>query len=236
MESNKILPPYHNTSILLVEDNDLNKLVFKTMLKKLGCQVDEAENGKIALNILENNSYDALFIDLKMPVMNGFELIRELRKQNNHTPAIAITASQEDSVKEMTREAGMDDIIFKPARLEIIAEKLYQHLPLLDPVHLKQLELDNETFQTFFGDIFSMIQHLKSSHSESDLQKFDLTLNSLYESFTSLNFHNAKHLVDKTSDLLNNEGHLIPSMIGRIESAVSTYKKQYTHLFAGSDN
>lgn len=113
--------PLEGRRILLVEDNQLNMEIAKTMLLESGLKVDEAENGKIALERFaasEPGSYDAIFMDIQMPVMDGYEATRAIRRcahpQAGTIPIIALTANAfaEDIAKALT--AGMNDHVQKP--------------------------------------------------------------------------------------------------------------------------
>ncbi len=98
------------------------KLVISKTLKRLGCQVDIAENGKEAVDLLRESHipYDLVFMDCQMPVMDGYEATRVIRSLSGHmakTPIIALTASAmpEDRAKAMA--ARMDDYLSKPVKL-----------------------------------------------------------------------------------------------------------------------
>lgn len=107
--------------ILLVEDNPTNQMVALGMLKKLGLRADVAENGREALRALEHRLYDLVLMDVQMPEMNGYEATRELRSHcegmNLSVPVIAMTANAMSGDREKCLEAGMDDYISKPIRL-----------------------------------------------------------------------------------------------------------------------
>lgn len=113
--------PIEGKRILLAEDNELNMEIAKTMLQEAGLKVDEAENGKIALEKFagsEPGTYDAVFMDIQMPVMDGYEAARSIRScahpQSGTVPIIALTANAfaEDIAKALA--AGMNDHVQKP--------------------------------------------------------------------------------------------------------------------------
>ncbi len=111
-----------NIKTLVVDDNVINQKVCKAMLIKLGCEVDVAKNGLIAMQMAMKQHYPIIFMDCNMPVMNGYEATQKVRlyqQQNQyHSAIIALTANTADEVKEQAREAGMDDILSKPINLE----------------------------------------------------------------------------------------------------------------------
>jgi signal transduction histidine kinase/ActR/RegA family two-component response regulator len=103
--------------ILLVEDNEINVMVAQEFLMLNNVSCDVAENGLIALEYFDRNSYDIIFMDCQMPVMDGYVATKEIRKREtgiNHTPIVAITAFAFSDEKDKCIDAGMDDYISKP--------------------------------------------------------------------------------------------------------------------------
>jgi FOG: CheY-like receiver len=74
---------YSNINVLLVEDNEMNQKVTHAMLERMGCDITIADNGSIALQILEKKSFDIIFMDGNMPVMDGFEATKKFEKMKN---------------------------------------------------------------------------------------------------------------------------------------------------------
>jgi CheY-like chemotaxis protein len=114
---------------LVVEDNVINQLVAKGMLSKLGVHAESVGNGLEALDALEQFSYDLVFMDCQMPVMDGYEATKRIRDQSSAVkdhaiPIIAITANAMQGGRERCIEAGMDDYLAKP----VDSAKLYRVL------------------------------------------------------------------------------------------------------------
>jgi len=107
-------------SILLVEDNDINQELAIDLLNSNGIHVTLAKNGQEALEILEQNSFDGVLMDCQMPVMDGYEATKEIRKQNryNNLPVIAMTANVMSGDREKALKSGMNDYIAKPINPE----------------------------------------------------------------------------------------------------------------------
>ncbi len=112
-------------SILVVEDNDINRKLLRRLIGKLGYSTDSAENGKDALEMINNHNYDLIFMDVRMPIMDGIEAtekIRELKdKRKREVPIIATTANALPEDKKTCLESGMNDFIskpYKPAQIE----------------------------------------------------------------------------------------------------------------------
>ena len=113
-------PVAHRARILLVEDNPVNQLVAKGMLGKLGCEVVVAAHGGEALKQLEEQRFDMVLMDCNMPVMDGYEASRQIRRSGRwpELPIVALTANALAEERERCRAAGMNDYLAKPFRRE----------------------------------------------------------------------------------------------------------------------
>ena len=122
-------------TILIVEDNKVNMLFARTIFKSVfpNGRILEAENGKVAIEIFEQDQPDIIFMDMQMPELNGLEathVIRQLEKQKGDTrvPIIALTAGTVKGEKEKCLEAGMDDYITKPFIKDTVVKVIQQYL------------------------------------------------------------------------------------------------------------
>ena len=114
-----------NIKILVVEDIALNQLLMKTLLDDFGFERDIASNGKIAIEKLQEKSFDIILMDLQMPVMNGFEATEYIRKtMNSKIPIIALTADVTTVDLEKCKTVGMNDYIAKPVDERILYNKI----------------------------------------------------------------------------------------------------------------
>lgn len=104
------------SKILIVEDNTVNQLVMKKMLKNTGIEIDIADNGKIGFEKVLQNKYDLVFMDLLMPEMDGYEATKEIRNFNKDIPIVALTADVMKGVEAKTKEAGMNNYLTKPVK------------------------------------------------------------------------------------------------------------------------
>ena len=111
--------------LLVVDDNLLNIKVLKKAVKSMNFEVEECYNGKEALAKVElNNNYDLILLDIRMPVMDGEEAIKNLRNMPNFkSPVIALTADAIVGAKERYVKMGFDDYLSKPFSREMIAKK-----------------------------------------------------------------------------------------------------------------
>ncbi len=114
--------------ILLVEDNEVNRKVAVRMLERLGCAVEVAGDGQTALEKLQVNNYDVVFMDVHMPNMDGYEATRIIRMRENgsarHQIIIAMTADAMQGDRERCLQAGMDDYLAKPFKEAELRETL----------------------------------------------------------------------------------------------------------------
>lgn len=121
-----------DANVLLVEDNLINQKIVLLSLKKAVKNVDVANNGKEALDKFGSVKYDAILMDIQMPIMNGIVTTKKIRNieksTNTHTPIIAITANALLGDKEECLAAGMDDYISKPFQIDTLIKKIEQQL------------------------------------------------------------------------------------------------------------
>lgn len=115
--------------ILLCEDNEVNMRVAAMILKRLNLNIDYAENGQEAINKFMHVKYNMILMDCMMPVIDGYQATREIRKiekenKMSRTAIVALTANATEEDRQKCLEAGMDDFIPKPIKREFIEEKI----------------------------------------------------------------------------------------------------------------
>ncbi|MFZ9363383.1 MAG: response regulator [Arenimonas sp.] len=117
-------------SILLVEDNEINQEIARDLLEDAGLKVETAGNGAIAIDMLRLKSYDAVLMDIQMPVMDGLTATREIRKTPGllSLPIIAMTANAMPQDRVRCIEAGMTDYLSKPIDPDLLWKTLHQWL------------------------------------------------------------------------------------------------------------
>lgn len=121
-------------NILIVEDDKASQMVIYNLFKKNGHICDIADNGQEALNLLENKQYDLVFMDIQMPILDGVQTTKIIRKSeesnNRHTPIIALTAYALKEDKERFLSAGMDNYISKPFNMNELLKVVYNTVKL----------------------------------------------------------------------------------------------------------
>ncbi|MCX6592400.1 MAG: ATP-binding protein [Acidobacteria bacterium] len=128
------LPSLTGMQVLLAEDNEIGRRVAGSMLTRLGVAVTFAHNGQDAIDRVKAQAFDVILMDCQMPVVDGFEATRAIRKLENErrqTPVIALTANVSAEDRQQCFNATMDDYLSKPVRLRDLHEKLsqWQHAP-----------------------------------------------------------------------------------------------------------
>jgi signal transduction histidine kinase/CheY-like chemotaxis protein len=111
--------------LLLAEDDVVNQMVVEELLKQLGCTVDVVGDGQAACEAVARRRYDLVFMDVHMPVMDGYDAVRAIRAAEQggdvHVPIVALTADALAGDRERCLEAGMDDYITKPVSSAMLA-------------------------------------------------------------------------------------------------------------------
>ncbi|MDA3935832.1 MAG: response regulator [Actinomycetota bacterium] len=110
---------------VLVVDDDQDLLdMLAISLRSRGFEVGLADCHSAALELVANNTYDTVLLDVHLPELNGFSVLADLRAAGHDLPVVLHTAFDTQDIKRQAREARVDDIVFKPSRSEIIAAKL----------------------------------------------------------------------------------------------------------------
>ena len=118
-------PEIKKIKVLAVEDMPLNQMLLKIILDDFGFQRDFAENGKVAIEKLQDNSYDIILMDIQMPVMGGLEATKYIRnKMNSKIPIIALTADVTLEDLDKCKAIGMNDHVAKPIDEKILYNKI----------------------------------------------------------------------------------------------------------------
>lgn len=122
---------FTNARVLVAEDNPINQEVIKKLLEKVGIKVEIAWNGAQALDILKSSKekYDLIIMDINMPELDGYEATERIRKFDDRTPIIALTAAATIEERNRALEVGMNDFITKPIDSLNLYQKLAEYMP-----------------------------------------------------------------------------------------------------------
>ncbi len=199
-------PVIKNIKVLVVEDIALNRLLMKTLLEDFGFEIDQAENGKVAIEMLKNNSYDIILMDLQMPEMNGFEAAGHIRtSMGSSIPIIAITADVTTVDVDKCKSVGMNDYISKPINEKVLYKKIVGLVkqPALAKQHIENIKTND----------LKCIDLAYLTHRTKSDSKLMIEMISLYlEQTPPLIQAMKKSLQDKNWDMLYDATHkIIPS-------------------------
>ena len=145
----EMLAPIQGANILLVEDNVLNQQVAMELLSQAGLEVVLAENGEIGVQKVQAQTFDAVLMDMQMPVMDGVTASREIRKDGRFAdlPILAMTANAMEGDREKCLEAGMNDHIAKPIDPDVLFGALLNWIPARANVSPPSVEVAAEPEQ-----------------------------------------------------------------------------------------
>lgn len=167
--------------ILVAEDHPTNQMVIKRQLEKLNFHADIVDDGQQALDAIYQQSYGLLLTDCHMPIMDGYELTKELRAQGSEIPIIALTANALTGEAERCKSMGMSDYLTKPVNMELLQQKLNQYLSNgqdhtlmpLDTIEVDDLDYLDQINDTSKDDLALLIEDIEDNTPASE--KFDFT-------------------------------------------------------------
>ena len=122
-----------NAHVLVVDDNQINRMVAEGFLRRYGVEVDTASSGEESIRLIQKYQYDIVFMDHMMPGMDGIEATRKIRSMGNRftrLTIIALTANALSGVRETFLREGMDDFLAKPIMIKDLRDMLVKHLPV----------------------------------------------------------------------------------------------------------
>ncbi len=240
-----------NASILLVEDNDINRLYAGSILKMWGCPFDTAENGEVALEKHKNTHFDLILMDIQMPVMDGFEATKVIRQWTNEkgkVPIVALTANatQRDIDKCIT--LGMNDCLTKPFTQEDLLRILNKylgnkfhvvqsvnhatskhHVDRIDFSYLEKVSGNNKEFireiaEAFIKSIPNSIQELENNVENENWVELARVAHKIKPSITLLGVHNLKDKIVKLEE--EAKLHKNPWQLTKLSKEVSAELKE----------
>lgn len=194
--------------VLVVEDIPLNQLLMKTLLDDFGFERAFASNGRIAVEMLTNNNFDIILMDLQMPEMNGFEATTYIRKVLKlNIPIIALTADVTTVDLAKCKEVGMNDYIAKPVderilyskivglamtpelhkspiKIEIISNEKYTDLHYLIQRTKANKELMTEMITAYLEQTPPLVSIMKKSYAEKDWSSLESAIHKIIPSFS----------------------------------------------------
>lgn len=235
--------------VLLIEDNDINRLYAINILKKWNCIVDGAENGFIGVEKLKSGEYDIILMDVQMPIMDGYEATRTIRKTleppKNKIPIIALTANAIKGDIDKCTAVGMNDYLSKPFHPEALFKVITKYigvekksvesnmkeqspqtkltnLDYLRSVCDGDLNFMNDMVQTFITNTPVAINELQKASDKSDWDQVSKLVHKLKPSITFVGLEKARTIVKKIeeSSKENTGTDQIPGKVNELSSLV----------------
>jgi CheY-like chemotaxis protein len=154
----------HALDVLLVEDNDINRLYAKSVLKNWNCRTETAENGLVAIEKLKVSSFDVILMDVQMPVMDGYDTTKAIRMMPEpikSIPIIALTANATRADIERCLAAGMNDYLPKPFAPDDLYRKLFEELKITPSRQKKEKPAPGQQEKPTNGHKYSNLDYLK---------------------------------------------------------------------------
>ena len=209
-------PNQKGLRVLLVEDNDINRLYAQSILRSWQCETHSAENGLVAIEKLKSSLFDVVLMDIQMPVMDGYEstrAIRLMRTEASKVPIVALTANATKADVDKCLAAGMNTYLPKPFTPEDLYRKLFIELKLqsvkvkqsevpgtnslFDLSYLKKVSGNSETFvnemvQTFCQSVPPVLNNIENSMAEGNWLSVSKLVHQIKPSLTLLGIHSLK--------------------------------------------
>lgn len=235
---------FSGAKVLVAEDNNVNRLLIETLLKQYGIEPVIKENGKDVLEVLKNQQFDLLLLDIQMPVLDGYKTCIAIRESGNAIPVVAMTAYVMDAEKDKCRAAGMNGYLAKPLDEGELKNNLLKYLAAFiqpaeqpDKTHasnfLLQLAGGDEKMAKMIlsqvkKEIPGDIEKLKKIIKEENISALPAVCHYLISSISPLGNNSSamqkliglqKKISDKESDK-----EIIKSTAGLIDELEKTYK------------
>lgn len=216
-----------NIKVLIAEDSEVNRMVVKKHIEKIGFQYSFVENGQECINTLKEKQFDIILMDMQMPVMDGFQATEYIRSQFNdekkNIPIISMTADVTSEAVESYKKAGVNEVLKKPFNTEELKFKIITVLNSVSAVSTENEEIkENNSSEYQYIDLTYLREMADGDESfiENMIQVFvDMTpevLQNLQNATNDKNWTEVRSITHKFSPQLNFVG--IKSIIPIVEN------------------
>lgn len=247
-----------NKKVLLVEDNEMNRVLATIVLSQFSAIVDEAVNGEQAVNAVRNNHYDIILMDMRMPVMDGVEATQIIRNEiSKNIPIIALTANAVVGEKQKCLDAGMNDFLIKPFEEEELVHVMAKWLgiehtyneqrnkkeqeemnaPLYNIQNLLNVSRGKKEFvgkmlNIFIKEASLSLESIRDAEKNGDIAKISSTAHKIKPSLNNLGIHSIQDEILKLEGLVRFPGDInyLPEIINRVELVLQEVISQINEL------
>jgi signal transduction histidine kinase/CheY-like chemotaxis protein/HPt (histidine-containing phosphotransfer) domain-containing protein len=202
-------------NILVVEDNIVNQKVASAMLTRRGHRLTLASNGREALEVLAEESFDLILMDVQMPEMDGIAATRRIREkekvEGGHVPIVAMTARAMKGDRQECLAAGMDDYISKPIREEALFSLIQNVAKELQSIKERQHRFPEKRTQPPNKDVFDLPEAMKAVNGDKELLQeiADLFMKSATDSLAQIR----EGIVKSDADAIENAAHSLKGSV-----------------------
>jgi len=178
-----VLAPLLGVKVLVAEDNNFSRLLLSTLLEKAGCELQAVENGREAVELCEQTTFDLLVFDVHMPELNGIDALEEIRGEgglNTATPAVVLTADVLQHEESLTSLSGRNKMMHKPfdnKRLIDLVLTLLDRQPSREP--LRALATGRVPLAEFFQEVDRLLGGAVNAYQERDIDELRETIHQL---------------------------------------------------------
>ena len=237
--------------VLLVEDNEVNRLYAQSILNKWDCITESAENGHMAYEMCKTQDYNVVLMDVQMPIMDGYEATRKIRalpeQKYRELPIIALTANAIKGDVDRCREAGMDDYVSKPFHPETLYRVISKYVdmddlqmptsaakPLTDLTYLRSVCDNDEKFiaemlTTFISNTPVIINEMQTLASRSAWNEVADQAHKMKPSLTFVGMETAMPLIHDLQ-VFGKENKHTDQIPAKIEQLADICKKAIVEL------
>ena len=193
----------HGLEILIVDDEPFNLMLAEIILIKHGAHISVANNGKVALEKIEMQSFDIVLADLHMPEVDGYMLANKIREQYLQVPLIALTANVMQNDLEKIRQSGFNDILLKPYKEKELLNMIGKYAPVVIGENKDEKDSSEKSEQTEIYDLDEIKKFADNDTSilisiiESFIHNNSLNLFTLKDAVTKKDFHTIRNTAHK---------------------------------------
>ncbi|MGD8742061.1 MAG: ATP-binding protein [Granulosicoccaceae bacterium] len=215
-------------NVLIVEDTEVNQKLLEIYARKLGAEVTIAENGMQAIEYVRANDYDLVLMDMQMPVMNGVDATRALRKLGYTRPIVALTANASNEDREQCLSAGCDDFMVKPVDRDRFDQVVSGYLraptqqPEAAPVISTLLEENPDIadlVEAYIEGLPSTVSSIRQAVAKADWDTLENMLHQLKGSAGNYGYPELSKLATSLeSHVIDRDEHEVDQLTGTIEA------------------